>query len=1310
MAARWGEGEEILPTCNMELFSTNALDEGGMLQGVLSSEHVQDLSLESSDTLESLADCLDPSILSIFEDPAVDTKSRLDEESEATLLTALTEILDNVDDENLSPFDTLPDAEFLSGQKVREQSPLRRLLNLPMSPSDREPVCIFKSVTSSAGKVEGFGSERQWKTTEESPQWKPSNSPRGPMDVATQRSDGEEEDSGLGDAPLSLASFDWGVPLSLEQEGDYVSVSLCDLVKSMHPYCVPVCLEQAEEGGEQVLPEGGILLEVVDQGEQGEPILRIPGLSLPLALAEEGAAESEQRVPEEEWDPSKATGKDAPAEPDHPHDSTPATEGSDEKAITERPKEEASQKRPSRRKKKRKDEEGGRGEGRVLRSATLNKPTEPLPEKPLETGSQSSKKKKRVTFALPVTSAQTETPSKVQPETQTEQPETQQIHEPESAVPKPSMELAGKTAQSNSQLTESNCQSKELASEQPLGTKAEADGKQATVYEETSDSKQNESKPKPLSLQQYRLLRQKKKPAPKEKEEDHSSRWPTLPEPPKELPPIPCLLEQNPRDPRRAPVPQATRTMPDVTPAWQPVGTCAPPVPEALLVPLGSALASSKTPTPRPKLSPAQTSSTLTTPETLLNQPTSQKELTPGPQVCQTPPSGPARNSLPAAKSEHTIKATSLQSTTRQVVSQEPGVLGAREQPPQGPIPTVGQSVGAALQVPTLEARPSLTTEPHCPSAPVTETTTETAKQQPQPDPAVQKMAVPPADPPISTDNTTAASRPQPSAALPSLPTQARTISPQHPTKKNLTPVQEPPAAKEDSTVDLIQAFTSEIGIEAADLASLLEQFEETQAKEEQRVPEVCGRAAAVGSSGSELQSDRKSLEHVRMLDLGSTAELTPPATPPHQIWKPLAPVALLGNPKGLKQSLPKAIQMEPRPLSVSTAGSRPAKPGAPAQPAVSTDHDYCLPVKESSVSELGRRWNVKWQPSITIKAIGRPSPTATPAKNQPLDHRTQPGAGAPVSSVLLSPESSPSRPEAGTAGPEEKRHENVSTFSCSKRAASPPSRGRGRGRADTHYRVRSPSSDSNSSASSSRSRSRSQSQSRSRSHSRSQSRSPPRKRFRSRRSESSSSSGSSSSSRSPPRSPPRRRRYSYSSSRSGSWSRSRSRSPQGRAPHWWGSSRHSPNHRQGYRHDSRDRFQHDDTKTRKEKAIEERRVVYVGRIRGGMTRKELKERFSLYGEIEDCTLHFRDHGDNYGFVTYYNTNDAFAAIENGSKLRQPDELPFDLCFGGRRQFCKTSYADLDSNREFDPLPARGKFDALDFDTLLKQAQKGLRR
>ncbi|GCB85968.1 hypothetical protein scyTo_0026659, partial [Scyliorhinus torazame] len=91
----------------------------------------------------------------------------------------------------------------------------------------------------------------------------------------------------------------------------------------------------------------------------------------------------------------------------------------------------------------------------------------------------------------------------------------------------------------------------------------------------------------------------------------------------------------------------------------------------------------------------------------------------------------------------------------------------------------------------------------------------------------------------------------------------------------------------------------------------------------------------------------------------------------------------------------------------------------------------------------------------------------------------------------------------------------------------------------------------------------------------------------------------------------------------------------------------------------------------------EERRVVYVGKIRNGMMCEELRRRFEVFGKIEDCNIYFRNEGDNYGFVTFRYTCDAFAAIENGQTLRQPDELPFDLCFGGRRQFCKSNYADL---------------------------------
>jgi len=47
---------------------------------------------------------------------------------------------------------------------------------------------------------------------------------------------------------------------------------------------------------------------------------------------------------------------------------------------------------------------------------------------------------------------------------------------------------------------------------------------------------------------------------------------------------------------------------------------------------------------------------------------------------------------------------------------------------------------------------------------------------------------------------------------------------------------------------------------------------------------------------------------------------------------------------------------------------------------------------------------------------------------------------------------------------------------------------------------------------------------------------------------------------------------------------------------------------------------------------------------------------------------------DSYAFVTFHNTRDAYNAIEKGN---EGEKEVFDLCFGGRRQFCQTNYADL---------------------------------
>lgn len=50
---------------------------------------------------------------------------------------------------------------------------------------------------------------------------------------------------------------------------------------------------------------------------------------------------------------------------------------------------------------------------------------------------------------------------------------------------------------------------------------------------------------------------------------------------------------------------------------------------------------------------------------------------------------------------------------------------------------------------------------------------------------------------------------------------------------------------------------------------------------------------------------------------------------------------------------------------------------------------------------------------------------------------------------------------------------------------------------------------------------------------------------------------------------------------------------------------------------------------------------------------------------------------DNFGFITYRYTCDAFAALENGHTLRRSNEPQFELCFGGQKQFCKSHYTDL---------------------------------
>ncbi|XP_075010955.1 peroxisome proliferator-activated receptor gamma coactivator-related protein 1 isoform X2 [Calonectris borealis] len=554
------------------------------------------------------------------------------------------------------------------------------------------------------------------------------------------------------------------------------------------------------------------------------------------------------------------------------------------------------------------------------------------------------------------------------------------------------------------------------------------------------------------------------------------------------------------------------------------------------------------------------------------------------------------------------------------------------------------------------------------------------------------------------------------------------------------------PAQPSDSSKDIVQAFISEIGIEATDLSSLLEQFEKSEAKKEMAPVHPPKDRRPAGSSGLETQQDRKPPDGLQASELANVAGLTPPATPPHQLWKPLPAVSLLAKakspgsvPQEGPQKTAKLTKAKLLPQS-KLQGKSPALAPAGSAPShvCSGDHDYCIPgvVRPESngspstqpPTEGGSRWNVKHHRDITIKPISSltkrtldqpkptpPDPTTTPtgpsqeplgtACLAPLDYRTSvpnkatAGCSSPPTSVLLSPAASPCRDQEMRTPSAQPSHAAAKrSLRCYRRPRDSPSPSASSWRAGRSRASRSFSSSSDGASESSSSSSSSSSRSRSRSFS------PPPKRWRRYRSRCSHSSSSRSScgscGRSRDRSSSSSSTSSYSS-RSTSRSQSRSRSP---------SPRRRSNRRRRYSYDAQDHYQRQRI-LQKERAIEERRVVFIGKIPSRMTRSELRHRFSVFGDIEECTLHFRSEGDNYGFVTYRYAEEAFAAIESGHKLRRPDEQPFDLCFGGRRQFCRRNYADLDSNREdFDPAPVKSKFDSLDFDTLLRQAQRSLRR
>ncbi|XP_064376949.1 peroxisome proliferator-activated receptor gamma coactivator 1-beta [Dromaius novaehollandiae] len=132
----------------------------------------------------------------------------------------------------------------------------------------------------------------------------------------------------------------------------------------------------------------------------------------------------------------------------------------------------------------------------------------------------------------------------------------------------------------------------------------------------------------------------------------------------------------------------------------------------------------------------------------------------------------------------------------------------------------------------------------------------------------------------------------------------------------------------------------------------------------------------------------------------------------------------------------------------------------------------------------------------------------------------------------------------------------------------------------------------------------------------------------------------------------------------------------------------------------------------RREKAIGEGRVVYIRNLSSNMSSSELKKRFEVFGEIVECQVLSRTkRGDKYGFITYRYSEHAALSLKNGPSLRKRNEPSFQLSSGGFGHFFWTRYADLDcSAEESSPAPVKSKYETMDFDSLLQEAQLSLHR
>ncbi|XP_019940637.2 peroxisome proliferator-activated receptor gamma coactivator 1-beta isoform X1 [Paralichthys olivaceus] len=124
-----------------------------------------------------------------------------------------------------------------------------------------------------------------------------------------------------------------------------------------------------------------------------------------------------------------------------------------------------------------------------------------------------------------------------------------------------------------------------------------------------------------------------------------------------------------------------------------------------------------------------------------------------------------------------------------------------------------------------------------------------------------------------------------------------------------------------------------------------------------------------------------------------------------------------------------------------------------------------------------------------------------------------------------------------------------------------------------------------------------------------------------------------------------------------------------------------------------------DDKQRNKAKSDEDNcQVFYIHNLPSSVTQNMLRKRFQVFGKPEDCKVIICNE-ERCGVIK----------IRQGGVQRhwREQETVFQNGPAGLRRLTRKRYIDLD---EAGPGPVKSKYDALDFDTLLKEAQKSLHR